>query len=68
MSVFDETPSAERDNLAYFNAQPEASGFREQRCDHLNYEAEINGHARLAAVVTAIVIRGEIYALVQKAW
>lgn len=68
ISVFDETPPAERTNLAHFNAVLEASGFWEQRCDHLNYEAEINGQHRLAAVVTAIVIRGGIYALVQKAW
>lgn len=68
ISVMGETPVEERENLEQFNAQLEASGFWEQRCGHLNYEADINGQRRLAAVVTAIVIRGVIYALVQKAW
>ena len=68
ISVMGETPADERENLEQFNARLESSGFWEQRCDHLNYEADINGQRRLAAVVTAIVIRGGIYALVQKAW
>ena len=68
VSVFDETPAEERENLAQFNTLLESSGFWEQRCDHFNYEADINGQRRLAAVITAIVIRGTIYALVQKAW
>lgn len=68
LSAFDETPLAEQENLKQFDKLLETSGFWEQRCDHLNYEAEINGQRRLAAVVTAVVIRGGIYALVQKAW
>ena len=68
LSAFDETPSSERENLKQFESLLEASGFWDQRCDHLNYEAEINGQRRLAAVVTAVVIRGGVYALVQKAW
>ena len=68
VSVFDETPADERENLEHFNARLESSGFWDHRCDHLHYEAEINGKRQLAAVVTAIVIRGAVYALVQKAW
>lgn len=68
LSAFDETPPAERENLKQFDNLLDASGFWDQRCDHLNYETEINGQRRLAAVVTAVVIRGGIYALVQKAW
>ncbi len=68
LSAFDETPEAERGNLGQFNSQLESSGFWDQRCDHLHYEAEINGKRQLAAVVTPVVIRGGIYALVQRAW
>lgn len=68
VSVFDETPADERENLEHFNARLESSGFWDHRCDYLHYEADINGKRQLAAVVTAIVIRGTIYALVQKAW
>lgn len=68
VSVLDETPADERENLEHFNARLESSGFWDHRCDHLHYEAEINGKRQLAAVVTAIVIRGAVYALVQKAW
>jgi DNA-binding XRE family transcriptional regulator len=68
VSVFKETPSDERENLEGFNAQLESSGFWDHRCHHLHYEAEINGERQLAAVVTAIIIRGAVYALVQKAW
>lgn len=68
VSVFDETPADERENLEHFNAQLESSGFWDHWCDHLHHEAEINGQRQLAAVVTAILIRGAVYALVQKAW
>jgi transcriptional regulator with XRE-family HTH domain len=68
MTAMEQTPFREQPNLKQFDAALASSGFWEQRCTYLEYEAVINGRQRLAAVVTAMVIRGEVYALVQKAW
>lgn len=68
LSALDQTPANERDNLLRFDALLKAEGFWDRRCDHLEYVTEINGVPRRAAIVTAIVLRGQVYALVQKAW
>ena len=68
LTALEQTPLNEQINLKKFNALLTSRGFWDQHCLHLNYEAEIKGERRLAAVVTAVVIRGTVYALVQKAW
>lgn len=68
LTAHEQTPPQEHANLEQFNEVLNAEGFWEQQCLHLNYEAEIKGRRRLAAVVTSVTIRGEVYALVQKAW
>ena len=68
LSALDQTPANERDNLLRFDALLKAEGFWDRRCNHLEYVTEINGVPRRAAIVTAIILRGQVYALVQKAW
>lgn len=67
-SALEQTPLQERANLEQFNAMLASRGFWDQQCVHLDYDADINGECRQAAVVTAVIVRGEVYALVQKAW
>lgn len=66
MTALEQTPFGEQSNLAEFDAALASSGFWEQQCPSMEYEAVIDGRKRLAAVVTAMVIRGEVYALVQR--
>ncbi len=60
-----QSPPEEREQLRAFDAELVRRGFWEHRCPSLEYEALVGGQAR-RAVVTAIVVRGEVFALVQK--
>ena len=63
----EQTPPEERRQLNEFKATLAREGFWEHKCSSLDYEAYVEGQVR-RAVVTAIAIRGELFALVQKAW
>jgi len=66
-SVTDQTAPEEQAFLQNFIGQLEAAGFWEGDCPKFDYEFRQETKTRLAIVV-AITIRGEIFALVQKAW
>ena len=66
-SVTEQTPPEEQTFLQNFIDQLEAAGFWEGECPKFDYEFRTETETRLAIVI-AITIRGEIFALVQKAW
>ena len=66
-SVTEQTPLEEQTFLQNFNDQLEAAGFWKGDCPKFDYEFRTETETRLAIVI-AITIRGEIFALVQKAW
>ncbi len=63
----EQTPPDERGQLRDFKATLAREGFWEHKCPSLEYEAYVDRQVR-RAVVSAISIRGEVFALVQKAW
>ena len=65
--VTDQTPLEERAFLQQFTGQLDAAGFWEGGCQKFDYEFHAEAETR-RAVVTAVTIQGEIFALVQKAW
>ena len=66
-SVSEQTPLEEQTFLQNFNDQLEAAGFWKGDCPKFDYEFRTETGTRLAIVI-AITIRGEVFALVQKAW
>jgi transcriptional regulator with XRE-family HTH domain len=66
-TCIEQTPEEERGHLVEFNEALAEAGFWTLRCSKIDYEFLSNGQVR-CAVVIPISIRGEIYALVQKAW
>ncbi len=66
-SVIEQTPPEEQAFLQNFTDQLEAAGFWKGDCPKFDYEYSTETETRLAIVI-AITIRGEIFALVQKAW
>jgi transcriptional regulator with XRE-family HTH domain len=66
-TVEEQTPPEEREQTRAFKAALSREGFWEHRCPAFDYAVEVDGQVR-RAVVTAIAIRGEVFALVQKAW
>ena len=66
-TTIDQTPPEEREFLIKFSNDVADSGFWEQTVEKLDYEFEAGGHRRLAVLVP-VVMQGEIYAFVQKAW
>jgi len=66
-TVEEQTPPGELEQLRAFKAALLQDGFWEHRSPSLDYRVHVDGQLRLA-VVTAIVVRGEVFALVQKAW
>jgi len=66
-SVTEQTPLEEQAFLQNFNDQLEAAGFWKGDCPKFDYEFRTETETRLAIVI-AITIRGEVFALVQKAW
>lgn len=67
LSAVEQTPPEERPILEQFNKALEQSGFWERKCAKWEYEANVDGELR-RAIVVAINMRGEVYALVQRAW
>ena len=70
LSVVDQTPQAERDNLNAFHAYLTSGGFwslgETLNVEPLKYSF-VSGMQMAGAVVVPIIVRGEVYALVQKA-
>jgi transcriptional regulator with XRE-family HTH domain len=66
-SVADQTPDEELIFLQNFSEQLEAAGFWTGDCAKFDYAFRGENEVR-RAVVVAITIRGQVFALVQKAW
>lgn len=66
-TVEEQTPPEEREHLRSFNAALVREGFWQHESPALEYEVQVDGQVR-RAVVVAIAIRGEVFALVQRAW
>ncbi len=66
-SVVEQTPPEERSFLEDFDDQLSAAGFWSGGLTRFDYEFPAEGEVR-RAIVIAVTIRGEIFALVQKAW
>jgi transcriptional regulator with XRE-family HTH domain len=66
-TVPEQTPPEEQVFLRDFHAQLEASGFWTGGCAKFDYEFRAETEIR-RAVVIPITIRGQVFALVQKAW
>jgi transcriptional regulator with XRE-family HTH domain len=64
-SVIEQTPEEERENFAKFAEAVIASGFWEDDGKRFDYEFKI-GSERRRAVVQSIMIRGHVYAVVQR--
>lgn len=65
VSAMEGTPPEERDLLARFRQSLEEAGFWDKARPRHDYEVRVRGKSR-RAVVTAVSMRGEVYALVQK--
>ena len=64
--VTEQTPENERGFFEAFSRYVSQQGFWQRQCEKLDYEFTHDGIAR-KAVLTPVYMRGEIYALVQKA-
>lgn len=67
LPVIDQTPPERQSKGEAFLERLRAEGFWDHHCGSLDYMAEIDGEVR-RAVVSPVVLRGEVYALVQKEW
>lgn len=65
LTVVDQTPAEERGNFEKFAESVIASGFWEGDGRRFDYEFEIGGERR-RAVVQSIMVRGRVYAVVQR--
>lgn len=65
INAMEGTPPEERDLLARFRQSLEEAGFWDKARPRQDYEVRVDGKSR-RAVVTAVSMRGEVYALVQK--
>jgi transcriptional regulator with XRE-family HTH domain len=65
LSVVEQTPPEERGNFEKFASTVAASGFWDDDGKRFDYEFEIGGKRR-RAVVQSIIIRGHVYAVVQR--
>jgi transcriptional regulator with XRE-family HTH domain len=65
--VAEQTPPEERLFLEDFAEQLDSAGFWTGQCPRFDYEFRAETETR-RAIVTAVTIRGEVFALVQKAW
>ncbi len=65
LSVVEQTPQDERGNFEKFAEAVAASGFWNGDGNRFDYEFEIGGERR-RAVVQSIMIRGHVYAVVQR--
>lgn len=66
-STVEQTPVEERALLAEFERALEDAGFWDKARARHDYDVRVGGENR-RAVVTAVSMRGEVHALVQKAW
>jgi transcriptional regulator with XRE-family HTH domain len=65
--VADQTPPEERAFLQDFVEELDSAGFWTGFCQRYDYAFRTEAAVR-SAIVTAVTIRGEVFALVQKAW
>jgi transcriptional regulator with XRE-family HTH domain len=65
LTVAEQTPEEERANFEKFASDVAASGFWDDDGNRFDYEFEIGGERR-RAVVQSIVVRGHVYAVVQR--
>lgn len=66
-SCISQTPPEEQAFLLEFQRDVDASGFWDQALEKLDYEFNFGDEAR-KAVLVPVVIRTEVFGLVQKAW
>ena len=67
LPVIEQTPLERQSKGKAFLERLRVEGFWDHRCTSLDYLAVIDGQVR-RAVVSPVVLRGEVYALVQKEW